>query len=112
MRRSKRLALAIGVWVSLACAGSAQAQTPEVVDRNLGVRTAALGLSQPVAMAFIGRGDALVLEKASGRVQRMGERREEARVLVGGEPARECVQRSGRSDRTRERRRRTAGLCH
>jgi glucose/arabinose dehydrogenase len=42
-----------------------------VVDHNLGVRTAASGLSQPVAMAFIGPGDALVLEKASGRVVRV-----------------------------------------
>ena len=71
MTRGTRLALGIAVWVSLALAGSAQAQTPEVVDNNLRVRTAASGLSQPVAMAFIGPGDALVLEKASGRVQRV-----------------------------------------
>jgi aldose sugar dehydrogenase len=55
----------------MACAGSAQAQAPTVVDPNLGVRTAASGLSQPVAMAFIGPGDALVLEKASGQVKRV-----------------------------------------
>jgi aldose sugar dehydrogenase len=67
--RRKRLALMFAVGGVLACAGSAQAQ--EVVDPNLGVRTAASGLSQPVAMAFIGPGDALVLEKASGRVQRV-----------------------------------------
>ena len=74
MRRGNRLvrsALGIAVGVSLACASSAQAQTPEVVDQNLGVRTAASGLAQPVSMAFIGPGDALVLEKASGRVQRV-----------------------------------------
>jgi glucose/arabinose dehydrogenase len=71
MRRSKRSALAIAAWVSLACASSADAQTPEVVDQNLGVRAAATGLTQPVSMAFIGPGDALVLEKASGQVKRV-----------------------------------------
>ena len=70
MGRGKWSAFVFAVWVSLACAGSAQAQTPEVVDQNLGVRTAASGLSQPVSMAFIGTGDALVLEKASGQVER------------------------------------------
>jgi aldose sugar dehydrogenase len=64
-------ALALAIGVSSACAGSVQAQTPEVVDPNLGVRTAASGLVQPVAMAFIGPNDAFVLEKASGRVQRV-----------------------------------------
>jgi aldose sugar dehydrogenase len=71
VRRVIRSALGIAVGVSLACAGSAQAQTPEVLDDNLGVRTAASGLVQPVSMAFIGPGDALVLEKASGRVKRV-----------------------------------------
>ncbi len=71
MRRTQRSALMFAVGISLACAGSAQAQGPEVVDPNLGVRTAASGLSQPVAMAFIGPNDALVVEKASGRVKRV-----------------------------------------
>ncbi len=71
MRRTKQSALLFALGVSLACAGSAEAQAPEVVDPNLGVRTAASGLSQPVSMAFIGPGDALVLEKASGRVKRV-----------------------------------------
>jgi glucose/arabinose dehydrogenase len=71
MRRGKRSALALAACASLACVGSAQAQTPEVLDQNLGVRTAASGLIQPVSMAFIGPRDALVLEKASGRVQRV-----------------------------------------
>ena len=70
-KRSVRSALACAVGLSLACAGSAQAQAPEVVDPNLGVRTAASGLTQPVSMAFIGPGDALVLEKASGQVKRV-----------------------------------------
>jgi len=71
MGRGKRSVFAFAVWVLLACAGSAQAQTPEVVDQNLGVRTAASGLTQPVSMAFIGPGEALVLEKASGQVKRV-----------------------------------------
>jgi glucose/arabinose dehydrogenase len=44
---------------------------PTVVDKRLAVRTAASGLSQPVAMAFLGDDDFLVIEKASGRVKRV-----------------------------------------
>jgi aldose sugar dehydrogenase len=48
------------------------AQTPpSVVDPALGVRTVVTGLVQPTTMAFIGRDDILVLEKASGKVQRV-----------------------------------------
>jgi glucose/arabinose dehydrogenase len=38
---------------------------------NLGVRTLVTGLDQPTTMAFIDRNDILVLEKATGRVQRV-----------------------------------------
>ena len=48
----------------------AQAVGPTLVDGNLAVRTAASGLVQPTAMAFIGPRDFLVIEKASGRVLR------------------------------------------
>jgi aldose sugar dehydrogenase len=44
---------------------------PEVVDPNLEVRTAAEGLTTPVSMAFLGPDDFLVLEKNTGRVQRV-----------------------------------------
>jgi glucose/arabinose dehydrogenase len=44
---------------------------PSVVDPGLGVRTAASGLSQPTSMAFVGPGEMLVLEKATGRVRRV-----------------------------------------
>ena len=71
MRRGKPSVAGFAVLVSLACASSAQAQTPEVVDQKLGVRTAASSLTQPVSMAFIGPRDALVLEKASGQVKRV-----------------------------------------
>ena len=47
-----------------------QAQ-PTIFAPNLSVSTAASGLSQPVGMAFLGNADFLVLEKASGKVQRV-----------------------------------------
>src|SRR4029450_7269225 len=43
--------------------------TPSLVDRNLGVRTVIEGLDQPTSMAFLGSGDFLILEKATGKVQ-------------------------------------------
>jgi glucose/arabinose dehydrogenase len=48
-----------------------EAATPSVFDPNLSVRTAASGLSQPTSMAFVGKNSFLVLEKASGKVQRV-----------------------------------------
>jgi len=45
--------------------------TPRLVDKNLGVRTVIANLEQPTSMAFIGTNDILVLEKASGKVQRV-----------------------------------------
>jgi glucose/arabinose dehydrogenase len=47
----------------------ARAQTLE--DPQLAVSTVVGGLSQPIAMAFIGRNDILVTEKASGQVKRV-----------------------------------------
>src|SRR6266571_4822947 len=44
---------------------------PSVVDPNLAVRKVAFGLNQPTSMAFIGTNDILVLEKATGKVQRI-----------------------------------------
>jgi glucose/arabinose dehydrogenase len=44
---------------------------PRLVDKNLGVRTVVASLDQPTSMAFIGTNDFLVLEKASGKVQRV-----------------------------------------
>jgi glucose/arabinose dehydrogenase len=48
-----------------------QAPVPAVVDENLAVRTVVAGLNQPTTMAFIGANDLFVLEKATGRVQRV-----------------------------------------
>ncbi len=50
---------------------SAQTPPPSVIDPALGVRPIVTGLVQPTTMAFIGRDDILVLEKASGKVQRV-----------------------------------------
>ena len=44
---------------------------PSVVDPKLAVRTAASGLNQPISIAFLGRNDMFVLEKATGKVQRV-----------------------------------------
>ena len=49
----------------------AQPAMPSVVDPNLAVRTVVGGLNQPTTMAFLGAHDFLVLEKATGRVQRV-----------------------------------------
>ena len=49
----------------------AQGTQPSVVDGNLAVRTVVSGLNQPTTLAFLGEGDFLVLEKASGMVKRV-----------------------------------------
>ncbi len=41
------------------------------MDTNLAVRAVTTNLTQPTRMAFIGANDILVLEKASGKVQRV-----------------------------------------
>jgi glucose/arabinose dehydrogenase len=69
MRRGA--ALAVTAPMALAGTAAGQAPEPEVLDPDLEVRTAASGLSQPTSMAFIGHGDFLVLEKASGQVKRV-----------------------------------------
>jgi aldose sugar dehydrogenase len=50
---------------------SAQPDGPTVVDPKLAVRMVTGGLVAPTTMAFIGADDLLVLEKATGRVQRV-----------------------------------------
>jgi len=47
------------------------AQAASVEDPNLAVRTVVSGLQLPTSMAFIGANDILVLEKGTGRVQRV-----------------------------------------
>jgi aldose sugar dehydrogenase len=69
--RSIRRVLALAVVAPLAFATAAPAQQPQLLDPDLSVRTTVSGLSQPVSIAFIGKGDMLVLEKASGQVKRV-----------------------------------------
>ncbi|HZN20069.1 MAG TPA: PQQ-dependent sugar dehydrogenase [Micromonosporaceae bacterium] len=66
-------AAAAGVLVAAVLAGApASAQGgPTMLHPNLAVRTAATGLVTPTTMAFLGRDDLLVLEKVTGRVQRV-----------------------------------------
>ena len=72
MTRTLRfLALAIGAALATALVPARVQAAPSVVDPNLAVRTAASGLDQPISMAFIGQNDMLVLEKATGKVQRV-----------------------------------------
>ena len=61
----------LGLVAAIGPPTEAQTPTPSLVDPDLAVRTAASGLAQPVNLAFLGRNDMLVLEKASGRVQRV-----------------------------------------
>ena len=67
----RRPCLALATLLLAAPVVSAQPPAPSVVDPNLAVRTAVSGLSQPISMAFIGDGDFLVLEKATGRIKRV-----------------------------------------
>src|SRR5687768_17844936 len=71
--RRPALAAALCCAAVAGASGPLRAQTPlpRVVDPNLAVRTVVAGLSQPTSMSFIGANDFLVLEKASGKVQRV-----------------------------------------
>jgi glucose/arabinose dehydrogenase len=62
------LVLAVGLLTVLA---SAQGAGPTMLHPNLGVRTVVAGLTTPSTIAFIGESDILVLEKNTGRVQRV-----------------------------------------
>jgi glucose/arabinose dehydrogenase len=59
------------IVVGLSTSASAQVEGPTMVDPRLGVRTVAAGLVTPTSMAFVGENDMLVLEKNTGRVQRV-----------------------------------------
>jgi len=50
---------------------NAAATGPSMLDPNLSVTTVVSGLSQPTSMAFIGNNDFFVLEKNTGKVQRV-----------------------------------------
>ena len=69
MKRSALLPLLLGL--AAAATVGAQTATPTVTDPDLAVRTTVSGLTQPIAMAFLGQNDFLVTEKSTGRVKRV-----------------------------------------
>ncbi len=72
--RGASAAILVSAVLGSLAAGRAEAQTapvPTVNDTNLAVRTVVNGLEQPIAMAFLGRNDFLVTEKATGKVKRV-----------------------------------------
>lgn len=80
--RAKRLLATIAIGAFLATPDLAGAQNgPTVVDSNLAVRTVVSGLVTPISMAFLGDNDILVLEKNTGKVQRVIDGIIEATVL-------------------------------
>ena len=72
-RRRLAVIASVGGAIALVFGGDLRSQGvgPAVLDPNLAVDTVVTGLSQPTSMAFIGRNDILVLEKASGMVRRI-----------------------------------------
>jgi len=63
------LSAALIIWAQTSL--KAQPAGPSLVDTNLAVRAVTTNLTRPTSMAFIGANDILVLEKASGKVQRV-----------------------------------------
>jgi glucose/arabinose dehydrogenase len=55
----------------LSSTSTAQVSGPVMLHPNLAVRTVASGLVTPISLAFLGSGDMLVLEKNTGKVQRV-----------------------------------------
>src|SRR6187431_145123 len=74
--KNKFLSRALSCGFGLSCVAFsstlfAQTNVPQLVDSSLQVRPVIRGLAQPTSMAFLGEDDFLVLEKASGKVQRV-----------------------------------------
>jgi glucose/arabinose dehydrogenase len=68
-----RAAIAVGILAPMSGGESVRAQgaAPTMLHPNLAVRTVVTGLTEPTTMAFIGWNDFLVLEKSTGKVQRV-----------------------------------------
>jgi aldose sugar dehydrogenase len=62
---------AVAACILFSGTSSADSIPVAVLDPNLQVTTYASGLNQPIGIVFLGPGDALVLEKASGLVKRV-----------------------------------------
>jgi aldose sugar dehydrogenase len=72
----------MGSWLPPRPAGvGAQALEPEIVVPNLAVRTVVSGLVTPISLAFLGPDDMFVLEKNTGRVQRIVSGKVDSTVL-------------------------------
>ena len=73
MRLKVAVTFAAVVALAAAMAPGAPAQTagPQILARDLGVRTVVSGLSSPASLAFIGPDDMLVVQKDDGRVVRV-----------------------------------------
>jgi aldose sugar dehydrogenase len=71
IRAAVLAALCSVVVLGLGSQASAQEAGPSMVDTRLGVRTVASGLTTPTSVAFLGANDMLVIEKNTGRVQRI-----------------------------------------
>ncbi|MFE9654435.1 PQQ-dependent sugar dehydrogenase [Micromonospora sp. NPDC006431] len=62
---------ASGLSMTAGAPANAEPGGPTMLDRKLAVHTAATGLVSPTGLAFIGDDDMFVLEKTTGRVQRV-----------------------------------------
>lgn len=71
VRLAVTLAAVMAVAAALAPGAPAQVPGPQMLVRNLGVRTVVSGLTTPSSMAFLGRDDILVVEKNTGQVKRV-----------------------------------------
>lgn len=71
MRRTLLLAAIFALLAGLVPAARAQSSGPTMLHPRLDVRTLVEGLVTPTSMAFLGADDFLVLEKQTGRVQRV-----------------------------------------
>jgi len=72
-RGFRRAIVPVALVGTIGLAGTAAAQTPEptVKDPRLEVRTVVSELASPIGVAFLGKQDLLVIEKASGQVKRV-----------------------------------------
>ncbi len=65
------IVLAVVIAAGPSRPAAAQSGGPAMLTPRLGVRTVITGLIQPTTLAFLGANDILVLEKRTGRVQRV-----------------------------------------
>ncbi len=71
MKKLISRAFVIAAALAATRALDAQLPAPVMLDPNLRVRTVVSGLNQPTSIAFLAADDMLVLEKATGKVQRV-----------------------------------------